>query len=183
MENAEYQDILQVWFAEAHRSKWFNSDEGFDNFLRERYEELWQRGLDGELDHWLNQADSCLALIILLDQIPLNIFRGSGRAFASERQAVAATRHAVEQAYDKEFQGAERMFFYMPLMHSEVMQDQDDSVALFTASGLADNARYARHHRDIVQRFGRFPHRNVLLGRESSAEEIAYLQSDEAFTG
>jgi uncharacterized protein (DUF924 family) len=124
----------------------------------------------GQLDHWRGTSQSLLALIIVLDQFPRNMFRGSARAFASDAQAVTLTKQGIEKGFDRSFSAAERDFFYMPLMHSESLSDQ----ALLLAIGYGDN-RYAREHYETIARFGRFPHRNAALGRKNTAEEDAYL--------
>jgi uncharacterized protein (DUF924 family) len=151
--------------------------------IHDRFATVWQQAGQGQLDTWKNSAAGCLALCIILDQFPLNMFRGDPRSFATEQQAVSVCKHAVAQGFDKQLPADQVGFLYMPLMHSEHMADQDESVRLFDAAGLAGNAKFARHHRGLIERYGRFPHRNDILGRESTAAELAYLASDEAFTG
>ena len=121
--------------------------------------------------------------MILFDQIPLNIFRQQAQSFASEVRARAVAAHALAQGLDTELTGPQKAFLYLPYMHSEDLTDQDISVELFRKAGLSNNLRFAEHHREIVRRFGRFPHRNAILGRDSSAEELAWLASKEAFKG
>jgi uncharacterized protein (DUF924 family) len=175
--------IINFWFSADVRPNWFNASKEFDQQLRHDYESLLQQASNGELSSWQDSAQGCLALILILDQFPLNMFRGDARGFATESMAITICKHAIAQKFDHQFGGAELAFLYMPLMHSEELQDQDESVRLFTEAGLGDNARWAEHHREIIRRFGRFPHRNIILGRESSAEEASYLASDEAFQG
>jgi len=146
---------------------WFNSTPDIDATIQARFASVWEQAQQGQFDDWQNSAEGCL----------------EAKSFATEQQAVAMTKHAVAQGFDKQLATDRLMFLYMPLMHSEHMVDQDESVRLFEAAGLEDNARFAQHHRHIVERFGRFPHRNEMLGRKSSADELAYLASDEAFTG
>jgi len=177
------QDILDFWYAPDMRRSWFNSTPELDASIRERFEPLWEAAVRGELDAWRSSPQGCLALAIILDQFPLNMFRGTAKSFSSEGQAIAAAKQAIAQGYDRQIDKAQLAFLYMPLMHSEDLADQDLSVALFAAAGLENNLRFAQHHRDIVRRFGRFPHRNTILGRSSSAEELAYLESKEAFKG
>lgn len=177
------QDVLDFWYADEMRSAWFKSTPSLDEQIRERFEATWQAARDGELDHWRESASGCLALAIVLDQFPLNMYRGEARSFATEQQAVRVTLYALEQGFDKQLPEDRLAFLYMPLMHSENAEHQALSVRLFEAARLQDNARFARHHQQIIQRFGRFPHRNVILGRQSSAEEQAYLNSSEAFLG
>lgn len=177
------QDILDFWYTPPMPDHWFNSTKAIDQTIRERFATTWQQAANGELDDWQNSPEGCLALCIVLDQFPLNMFRYDPKAFATEQQAVRICKHAVAQGFDKQLPNEQLTFLYMPLMHSENMADQDESVRLFTAAGLDGNARFARHHRSIVERFGRFPHRNEVLGRESTQAELDYLASDEAFTG
>ena len=176
-------DILEFWYSPAMAKHWFNSTPEIDQTIHSRYLTAWQQAKTGELDTWKNDADGCLALCIILDQFPLNMFRGHPDAFATEQLAVAVCKHAIAHGFDQQLPKQQVSFLYLPLMHSENMADQDESVRLFTAAGLKENAQFAQHHRHIVERFGRFPHRNAILGRESTAAELAYLASAEAFTG
>lgn len=176
-------EILTFWRAAPMPEHWFNSTPAIDDGIRARYETLWRQAAQGELDDWQQTPEGCLALCIVLDQFPLNMFRGHPHCFSTEQQAVAISKHAVTQGFDRQLPHDLLAFLYMPLMHSENLADQDESVRLFEATGLAGNARFAHHHREIVRRFGRFPHRNAILGRESTPEELAYLHSKEAFTG
>lgn len=151
--------------------------------MRQRFEPLWEAAVRGELDAWRGNPEGCLALAIILDQFPLNMFRGTAKSFSSERQAIAVAKQAIAHGFDQRIDPAQLAFLYMPLMHSEELTDQDLSVELFTAARLENNLRFAQHHRDIVRRFGRFPHRNAILGRPSTLQEIDYLNSKEAFKG
>ena len=175
--------IVRFWFSSEVQPLWFNSTEAFDKQLTETYLNLYHSAARGELADWENDATGALALAIVLDQFPLNMFRGKPEAFATEQDAVRVARQAIENRLDQQLEQSHKVFLYMPLMHSESMADQDLSVAMFEAAGLEDNLRFARHHRDIVERFGRFPHRNVILGRDNTEAEVAYLSSKEAFLG
>lgn len=177
------QEILDFWFSDEVRKLWFNSTPEFDALLRERFEALWTRASCGELDDWLQSAAGCLALVLVLDQFPLNMFRGQAQSFASEAQSREVARVAIEKGFDQDLDPRARAFLYMPFMHSEVLADQQLALQLFAQPGLEGNLRFARHHHGIVEKFGRFPHRNKALGRESSEPEIEYLNSKEAFTG
>jgi uncharacterized protein (DUF924 family) len=179
----EYSTLLDFWYSAEMRPRWFDSTPELDERIRTRFEPLWQQAAAGELDDWQDTPDGALALVIVLDQLPLNMYRGRPEAFATEQRAVAVTKRAVAQGFDKLIPQARLMFLYLPLMHSEHLDDQDLSVQLFAAAGLADNLRFAEHHRGIVSRFGRFPHRNRILGRESTADELDYLASPQAFKG
>lgn len=179
----QIKDILNFWYTPPMSEHWFNSTPAIDTEIRERFESTWAEAKIGNLDTWKQTAEGCLALCIVLDQFPLNMYRGEARSFSTEQQAVAVTKYALAQDFDQQLAPERVMFLYMPLMHSEHLVDQDESVRLFTAVGLIENARFAEHHRGIVQRFGRFPHRNVVLGRESTPAELEYLNSKEAFKG
>lgn len=179
----DYQELLAFWFSEAMRKRWFDSTPELDRTIRERFEPLWQRARAGELEAWLDSPDGALALVIVLDQLPLNMYRGRPEAYASGEQAVAAAQRALALGHDRHVPADRLAFLFLPFMHSEDPAEQDRSVALFRAAGLTGHLYWAEHHRDIVRRFGRFPHRNAALGRESTAAELAYLASDQAFKG
>jgi uncharacterized protein (DUF924 family) len=175
--------ILDYWFSPRLSKHWFASTPALDDEIRARYEALWQRAAAGELDAWAATPEGALALAIVLDQLPLNMYRGQPAAFSSEQKAVAVARQAITRGDDQHLPRDRVLFLYMPLMHSENLADQDLSVDSFQRAGLADNLRFAEHHRGLIRRFGRFPHRNAILGRDSTPEEIAYLASPEAFKG
>ena len=177
------QEIIDFWFSDEVRKLWFNSTSEFDAQLRERYQLLWQQASHGELDHWQKTALGCLALVIILDQFPLNMFRNQAQSFATEEQSRVVARHAIEQGFDQAMEVSSRAFLYMPFMHSETLAEQQRALELFDQPGLEDNRRFARHHFDIIETYGRFPHRNQVLGRESSPDEVEYLNSKQAFTG
>lgn len=176
-------DIIDFWYSDEMRPRWFASTPQVDGDIRARFEQVWHSAKTGELAHWRNAPRGCLALAIVLDQFPLNMFRGETRSFSTEQAAVETSKFAIAQGYDREIPVEQRGFLYLPLMHSENLTDQDLSVQMFEQPGLEGNLRWARHHRELVRKFGRFPHRNAILGRESSPEEIAYLASKEAFLG
>ena len=177
------QSIVEFWFSDKVRPLWFHSTQEFDDTLRKRFELLWQQAAANMLDSWAESPEGALALVIMLDQFPLNMFRGDPLCFSTEAKSRDIASLAVEHNFDENLTAEQKAFLYMPFMHSESIPDQEKSVALFKAAGLEENLKFARHHRDIVRRFGRFPHRNEILGRTSTAAEIAYLQSDEAFHG
>jgi uncharacterized protein (DUF924 family) len=186
------QDILDFWFPPRARALWFASTPEWDAEIRARHEPLWQRACRGELEAWMDSAEGALALVILLDQFPLNMFRGQATAFAGEGRAVAACKRALELGFHHDLDEARRLFLFMPLMHSENPQDQDLSLQLFEAAGMDTrwprhhrgmDTRWPRQHRDLVRRSGRIPHRNAILGRPSTAPELDDLASDEAFKG
>ncbi len=170
MDIASSQDVLAYWFSPAQSPRWFAKDDKLDADIRQRFRATYEAARAGELNEWRHAPHSLLALIVVLDQFPRNMFRGSARAFASDAQAVALTKEGIEKGFDRSLRPEEQDFFYMPLMHSELLSDHDLLVEL----GRGDN-RYARHHREIIAQFGRFPHRNQTLGRETTAEEALYL--------
>lgn len=177
------ESIIEYWFSDKIKSQWFNSTKELDQEIKDNYEGIWKNAVRGEYKHWLDSADGCLALAIIFDQFPLNMFRGEVESFSTEGMAMKVSKHAIENKFDQVLKKEQIAFLYMPLMHSESIDDQNLSVSLFEKAGLTENLRFARHHRDIVKRFGRFPHRNKILQRESSQAEIDYLASDNAFTG
>ena len=168
------QDVIDFWL-KAGPAKWFARDAAFDALIRERFEADHHAAARREYDGWQDSPEGALALLILLDQIPRNIFRRSPHAFATDPLARAVARRAVEQGFDKQVDAALRPFFYLPFEHSEDPADQDSSVALCTEHGDAETLKWAVLHRDIISRFGRFPHRNAMLGRETTADEQAFL--------
>jgi uncharacterized protein (DUF924 family) len=185
-------DILAFWFADGpdtFREAWFKRDDAFDATIRERFGAMIDPARDGAFDGWAGTAEGALALAILLDQFPRNTRRGGAAAFACDAKALDVARDAVlARRLDLALAPTQRIFLYLPFEHSEAMADQDISVALF--EGLRDDARmakpdgtidYAWRHRVVIQRFGRFPHRNAALGRESTAAEQAWLASGGGF--
>ena len=178
-----YQALVDFWFSEEASKYWFRSTRKFDQQLLESYGDSWQQAKQGELDHWGKTATGSLALVILLDQIPLNIFRGKPESFSTEAQSIEVARAAISRRFDHELPQRQKSFLYMPFMHSENLQDQALALELFDQPGLEDNLRFSKHHYGIVEQFGRFPHRNEILGRQSTLEEIEYLNSKQAFKG
>jgi uncharacterized protein (DUF924 family) len=175
--------LVAFWFSERVRPLWFKSTPEFDAELREDYLPTYRAALRGELAHWAETPEGALALVVCLDQLPLNMFRGEVESFAGEAPSREIAQTAIERGFDQSLDDAQKAFLYMPFMHSEELADQDRVLALFAQAGLTDNLHWAKHHRDIVARFGRFPHRNAILGRVSTPEELAYLASEEAFLG
>jgi uncharacterized protein (DUF924 family) len=179
-------EILEYWFSAQARPLWFEKNPAFDDDIRRRFAATLDVAATGALDGWRNDPNSCLALVILLDQFSRNIHRGSPRAFATDAQARAAAGFAVERGFDQRAPLDRRHFFYLPFEHSEEMADQRRSVELFqrwadahTGPARDDAHRqmmYVHRHAEIIERFGRFPHRNECLGRDSTAEETAFLR-------
>jgi uncharacterized protein (DUF924 family) len=177
------QTVVDFWFDPANRYGWFRATPAFDAELVRHFEPAVGTALAGGLADWKETAQGALALVILLDQMPLNMYRGEARSFAGEAPAREVALAAIERGFDRELEAERRAFLYLPFMHSESLDDQDRAVALFEAAGLTENLRWARHHREIVHRFGRFPHRNAILGRTSTDAERQWLDSDEGFHG
>ena len=167
-------EVLRFWFDE-HPKDWFVKNPAFDAQIRSRFLALHEEAAAGRLAHWADAAGSCLALVIVLDQFPRNMFRGEARAFATDPQARAAARVMRERGWDQQMTQAEQLFAYLPFEHSESLADQELSCELMQHFD-AEQLRYALRHREIIERFGRFPHRNGILGRESTAAEIEFLK-------
>ena len=172
--------VLAFWRT-AGPERWFRKDEAFDNDFRRRFLLAHEAAASGELAAWSASAEGALALLILLDQFPRNAFRGSPRMFATDAQAREVARNAVDAGFDRQVAPELRNFFYLPFMHSERAADQDLCVRLARELG-GESERFALHHRSIIERFGRFPHRNPVLGRASTPQEQAFL-AEGGFSG
>lgn len=171
-------EVLRFWFEELKEQDWFSSSAKVDDICRARFGDI-----HAELKEHPPQAESAdartlLAAVIVFDQFPRNMFRKTPEAYATDAKALALARHAVESGKDQSLPEKQRHFLYMPFMHSEDLTAQAESVRLFTELGIADGVKYARHHHGVVERFGRFPHRNVILGRPSTPEEMEFLKTE-----
>ncbi len=181
------QDVLDFWFGAPdsaefgnQRKSWFVKDAGFDRVVAERFGPTLERALRGELDAWAATPAGALARVLLLDQFTRNAFRGKPRAFAGDAQALACASALVGSRQDESLSPVMRAFAYLPFEHAESLAMQDEAVRLFTrlvaaAPELGTMLDYAHRHREVIARFGRFPHRNAILGRQSTAEELAYI--------
>ena len=167
------QDVLAFWRA-AGPDKWFTKDAAFDDEIRGRFLPTYEAAAAGTLA-WDTSPEGALALLIVLDQFPRNMFRGSARAFAADPLARAVASGAIARGFDQQVAVPERSFFYLPFEHSEDLADQERCVALNRASGDADALKWAELHADIIRRFGRFPHRNATLGRVTTPDEQVFL--------
>jgi uncharacterized protein (DUF924 family) len=165
--------VLAFWRA-AGPDKWFEKDDAFDAEIRARFLATYEAAADGRL-LWEETPDGALALLIVLDQFPRNMFRGSARAFAADPLARTVASRAIERGFDQVAAASERSFFYLPFEHSETLADQERCIALNRATGDADALKWAEIHADIIRRFGRFPHRNKALGRATTPEEHSFL--------
>ncbi|KKJ01104.1 DUF924 family protein [Prochlorothrix hollandica] len=186
-ENPSPRAVLDFWFGSPTdstygqtKAAWFRKDPDFDDHIRQHFLVTYSQAAAGALNHWQQQPLSCLALIVVLDQFPRNLFRHQPAAFATDAQARAVAEWGVQQGWDRSLLPVQRWFFYLPWEHSEDLADQDRAVALFTQlegdTASASPIAYAQKHRAVIQRFGRFPHRNPILNRESTPEEIEFLQ-------
>ncbi len=180
-------EVLEFWFGREgepgygeFRDAWFQKDEAFDREVRDRFGDIYEEAAAGGLDGWREDAPGALALVILLDQFPRNMFRGDGRTHAADGKALETAGYAIDRALDRELPAFKRMFLYMPFMHSENIAGQERSVELFallaSEPGAPDVTEYAVRHKEIVDRFGRFPHRNAILDRETTPEEAEFLE-------
>jgi uncharacterized protein (DUF924 family) len=167
-------DILAFWRG-AGSERWYTKDAAFDTEVRRQFLGLWQKAAAGELSSWETSDDGALALVIILDQFPRNMFRDDAKAFSTDPQALEVATHAVARGADRRIEPDLLEFLYMPFMHSEHLSHQQRCVELFRNTGNADNIGYAQDHAEIVRRFGRFPHRNRILGRTMTPEEQAFL--------
>jgi uncharacterized protein (DUF924 family) len=178
---AEAREILRFWFDELEPEQWWKRDDAVDAVIRDRFLDVHERLAAGVPEPWLATARSRLAAVIALDQFPRNLFRGSARSFATDSKALALAKETIELGLDEELSKDERVFLYVPFQHSEDAADQARSVALFETLADADTLDFAKKHKLIIDRFGRFPHRNAVLGRETTAEEREFLDKESWF--
>jgi uncharacterized protein (DUF924 family) len=190
MQQDQIEAILRFWFGapgseeaaySQRRKLWFGKRPEFDQAIRQQFQSVYQQAAIGEFDTWQATPLGCLALIILLDQFPRNMFRNSPQAFATDEKALKVAQHAIETGFDQQLAPIQRMFVYLPFEHSEEIENQKRSVELSQqlcrdAPELTDVFEYAERHRLVIERFGRFPHRNRILGRASTPEELEFLQ-------
>ncbi|GAB4383457.1 MAG: DUF924 family protein [Elainellaceae cyanobacterium] len=184
------QAVLSFWFGEEpeysslydqRRKLWFGKKPAFDQAIIDQFRSLYEQAAAGQLDGWQQTPPSALALVLVLDQFPRNMFRDTPQAFATDAQACHLAKQAITQGFDRSLAPVQRMFFYLPLEHSESLEDQAQSVQMFQALAqvspdLLDTLDYAYRHQDVIRRFGRFPHRNRILGRVTTPEEADFLQ-------
>ncbi len=189
---SQAKEILDFWFDSPEaldygkpKAFWFAKKSEFDEELRSRFIKDYQRAAAGYLDEWKEFPDSCLALILLLDQFPRNMFRGTPEAFATDWEALSAAQHAIAKGYDQKLLPVQRWFIYLPFEHSENLDHQRKAVQFFQQLGehpdSASAIKYAIRHMEVIERFGRFPHRNVILGRASTPEEKEFLKKSGSY--
>ena len=177
-----YQDILDFWFSPETQPNWFAKSDQFDQSLKEKFSDILEQASRAELWSWRKNADGRLAEILVLDQFSRNIFRDTPRAFAQDSLALALAQEAISQDLDKQLSPEQRSFLYMPFMHSESKLIHEFALKLFQRLGNPENLEYEIKHKIIIDRFGRYPHRNQILGRESTEEELSFLtQPDSSF--
>ena len=172
----EREDILNFWFTECKPEQWFKKNERFDQMITNRFSSSFEDALEGKMDTWENNETGCLALIIVLDQFARNIFRDTPRAFAGDTRALDLSIKCCEKDYLKNPDPHKRLFMLMPMMHSENLAVQDAALPLFKKYASGKDYEYAEKHREIIARFGRFPHRNMILGRKSTIDELEFLK-------
>lgn len=179
---SDFSEVLDFWFGAPDspergrpRKAWFKKSDAFDAEVRARCLPLWERGARGELERWSATPLASLALVVVLDQFPRNMFRGEARAFSSDSRALAAATHLVDRGFERVLSQVERTFVCLPFEHAEDLAVQRRSLELFRVLD-PDSLDWARRHHEIIERFGRFPHRNAALGRESTPEEIEFLK-------
>ena len=174
-------EIVSFW-SNAGWDRWFTKDAAFDDQIRERFLDTYEAAAAGELSGWEHSAQDALALLILLDQFPRNMFRGDARTFATDPLARAVAAGAIVRGFDSQVPKELRGFFYLPFEHSEDLADQERGIAFYKAAGDAEGLKWGEIHADIIRRFGRFPHRNAILGRTTTPEEQKFLD-DGGFSG
>ena len=171
---AEPGDVVSFWLTQSEKV-WFTADPTFDAEVLSRFAALVEQAKSGALDDWADDPEGSLALVILLDQMTRNIYRDTAEMFAADGKALAVAKRAIERGFDMDLPKEKRRWLYMPFMHSEDLADQERSIELFDGSEMAASLPFAVEHADIIRRFGRFPHRNAILGRQTTPEEAAFL--------
>ncbi len=175
--NDSQDDVLTFWFEETQPAQWFQVNPDFDQAVRDRFSDTYDKGQRGILDDWRRDADGCLALCLVLDQFPRNMFRGTSQAFATDAKALVVSKYAVAKGFDQVLPPLKRRFLYLPYEHSEHLGDQRKCVELFEKMKKDDplGHEYALKHLKVIELYGRFPHRNKILGRMNTPEEETYL--------
>jgi uncharacterized protein (DUF924 family) len=175
---SDFNQVLDFWFEEITPASWWTKDPSFDEVVRQRFMTLHHKATRGELDAWRDHPEGALAEVIVLDQFSRNMFRGSLESFRWDPLALALAQSAIRLGYDEKLSQQRRLFLYMPFMHSESPEIHQVALKLFEQPDLKDNLEFELQHKRIIDRFGRYPHRNAILRRESTPEEIAFLLED-----
>ncbi|CAI1602572.1 Uncharacterized protein conserved in bacteria [Serratia quinivorans] len=170
-----HRQVLDFWFDEIEPALWFKKDDEFDRLLHTRFGQIWQAAAAGELAHWRETIEGRLAEVIVLDQFSRNLFRGTPRSFASDCMALVLAQEAIRSGQCEQLSKEQRGFLYLPFMHSESVLIHQQALALYTELDNGDQLEFELRHKAIIDRFGRYPHRNAILGRVSTAEEEAFL--------
>ena len=169
-------EILDFWFVETKEAQWFSKDKMLDTQIKQRFLTVHNEAVSGAYNHWQDMADGALALVLVLDQFSRNLYRGTPKAYAYDDKAVAVSKLSIERGFHQSMPDVRKRFLYMPFMHSENLENQKQSVALFKSLGGAEKSvDYAIKHMEIIEKFGRFPYRNKTLGRKTTDEEAAWL--------
>lgn len=177
MSEKQVKEVLSFWFSKNSSKYWFAKSDDFDNQVTAKFSDLYEDAVCGQLDSWKNKPRSALALVILFDQFPRNMFRNSAKAFFTDGKALSIAKYSIENGFDKKLNDDERKFLYLPFMHSESLVDQKTSLQLFKELGQYSSYDYAVRHHDIIAEFGHYPHRNKVLKRKSTAKETKFLKS------
>ena len=180
MAETTYRDVIAFWFEEIEPASWWKKEPAFDRLIQSRFGTTHDAARAGELLDWRSEAEGRLAEIIVLDQFSRNIYRDTAEAFAFDDMALALAQEAVALGMDKPLSAVQRSFMYMPYMHSESKKIHEIALQLYSANGIQSNLDFEIQHKQIIDQFGRYPHRNNILGRESTAAELAYLQNPDA---
>ncbi|GLS24925.1 DUF924 family protein [Marinibactrum halimedae] len=176
MSESPSHSVLQFWFQELEPASWWKKDDQLDALIQQKFKSLHQQAIRNELFEWRSTAKGALAEVIVIDQFSRNIYRGKPESFAYDALALALSQQAIHQGFDQELPNVERSFLYLPFMHSESAIIHKEAVKLYTALGNPQNLEFELKHKAIIDQFGRYPHRNTLLGRTSTEAEIEFLQ-------
>lgn len=174
----DFNEIIRFWFEETKQEQWWKKDPTFDDLIKKRFLPLHRQAISGELDAWRDNAKGALAEIILIDQFSRNMFRNQPESFAYDPLALCLAQNALRQGFDQALPLEQRAFVYLPFMHSESPKIHEVAVELFENAGLKENLAFELLHKKIIDRFGRYPHRNSILNRPSTPEELQFLQEE-----
>ncbi len=177
----DYHDVIHFWFEELSPAQWWHKDDKLDTVIRDKFLTIHQQAAKGELSDWRSDAKGCLAEVIILDQFSRNMFRGSALSFAFDGMALVLAQEAIRRKINEQLPCTQRVFLYLPFMHSESARIHKQATILFSEPGLEDNLSFEKKHAAIIRRFGRYPHRNSVLGRQSTEEELQFMRHHSGF--